>query len=338
MLMEITTELTLDAVNKIPEFSGFADYIAPSAEAAGQFASTPFSNFAALGWNPASICDGYNHLLEICREGFQVFYPLWTETDLQETPALRERFLIHFPVKKKTPFLILCAGGAYQGCASMIEGYPTCHQLNELGYHVFTLNYRAGVNATAPNPMDDLAFAVSYILEHADELNVERENYVIGGFSAGGHLAACFGTESLGWKHYGLPRPGAMFLAYPVITMGEKTHALSRDTLLGADAAQNPELLFRYSAEKQVTAQYPPTFLWQCAQDYEVPIENSQMMAEALSKHKVPHIYETFDSNAHGWGSGDGTLADGWVKRAVKFWQENIVKSKTPPLAAEHQI
>lgn len=321
---EITTESSMDSVNKTPEFQGFADFIAPSVQTGGDFAAAPFSSFSSIGWNPESIRDGYLRLREICRQGKKVFYPLWEDEQIKVHPEFKQRFLIHFSTERKTPFFIFCAGGAYQGCASMIEAYPSCVHMNNLGYHAFVLNYRTGKDALAPNPMDDLAYAVSYIQKHADELNVEKENYVVCGFSAGGHLAACFGTESLGWKHYHLSKPGAVFLAYPVITMLDKAHPLSRDTLLGVDAVNHPDLLEKYSVEKQVTGEYPPTFIWQCSQDYEVPIENTQQMAQALENSRIPHHYETFDSNAHGWGSADKTSAEGWIERAVDFWKKQF--------------
>lgn len=60
------------------------------------------------------------------------------------------------------------------------------------------------------------------------------------GFSAGGHLAASFDTESLGYAHYGLPATSTLILSYPVITMGEKTHGGSKNLLIGKKLTQPP--------------------------------------------------------------------------------------------------
>ena len=65
---------------------------------------------------------------------------------------------------------------------------------NKKGYHAFVVNYRTGEKAHFPNPMEDLANAVSTYRAHADEFQVETEGYAVTGFSAGGHLAASFGT------------------------------------------------------------------------------------------------------------------------------------------------
>ena len=54
-------------------------------------------------------------------------------------------------------------------------------------------------------------------------------------FSAGAHLAGSFGIQNIGYGKYHLPKPGVMFLGYPVITMGEMAHAGSRENFLGKE-------------------------------------------------------------------------------------------------------
>ena len=140
------------------------------------------------------------------------------------------------------------------------------------------------------------------------------------GFSAGGHLAATFGTKTIGWKHYGLPKPSVMFLGYPVISLDANiSHGGSCQNLLQEDW-QDPERIKQYSVDQQTDGDYPPSFIWQCKGDKSVPVINSQMMADKLTEHGVKNIYEVFDAAAHSWGLGTGTLADGWLTRAIDFW------------------
>lgn len=35
---------------------------------------------------------------------------------------------------------------------------------------------------------------------------------------------------------------------------------------------------------------------------------------------------EVFDGLPHGFGLGEGTVAEGWFDRAVAFWEENMTK------------
>jgi hypothetical protein len=46
-----------------------------------------------------------------------------------------------------------------------------------------------------------------------------------------------------------------------------------------------------YSIEKQITENYPKTFVLQCNRDNTVPIENTRLLAEALKEYGVPYIY-----------------------------------------------
>ena len=319
----ITKNDSLASVSRLPEFAEMATRIFddsnPYAAQMGQQTFTDFCAFA--GWDPQWICDGYNKLLEIRAAGGQIYYPLYTEEEAAENPAVEERYMVRFPAAEKAPFVVVSAGGGYLGCAAMIEAYPACVHSAEAGIHAFSLNYRCMQNALAPNPIEDLAYAVSYIRAHAEELNVDPDHYAVCGFSAGGHMTACFGAESIGWKKYGLPKPELVALGYPVVMMGEKSHESTKQMFLGADM-NNPEMVERYSAEKQVTPDYPKTYVWQCERDSAVPIENTQMLAQALSENGVPHIYTTYDSDFHGWGAGDGTPSEGWVEKAVAFWKE----------------
>ena len=299
--------LDLEALN-LPEFQAELEKIL-NGRTMGQLTFEEITKIFG-DWNLPSIVEGMNHFVKTS-ENTRIFY------DIQENS---ETALMAFPVPGKTPFAVICPGGGYCGVCSLAEGFPVAKKLNDLGISAFILHYRTSKYALCPNPMDDLACAVQYIVKHAEEFDICTENYSVIGFSAGGHLAASFGTETLGYKKYGLPKPGAVILGYPVITMGEKTHTGSRDTLLGDTGKTNLELKELYSIEKQINESYPPTYIWQCDEDITVPIENSQMMAEALGKYHIPYEYEVFHSKAHGWGLGTGTAAEGWLERAVRFW------------------
>lgn len=222
---------------------------------------------------------------------------------------------------KKHPFALLVPGGGYEMICSFIEGGPIAKRLNAMGVSVFILYYRVKSKARFPAPQDDLARAVREILMNADRYMVETERYSVWGASAGGHLAASFGTESLGWKKYNLPKPGATVLIYPVISMENGiTHPGSRKALLGT--SPSPELVRAVSVDLQVTADYPPTYIWCGDADQTVSPENTKRMADALEAADVPYLCEVFPGAGHGIGPGTGTSAEGWINRAVDFWRE----------------
>lgn len=226
---------------------------------------------------------------------------------------------------KKHPFALICPGGGYEMVCSFVEGLPYAKRLNELGYSAFVLYYRCRKKARFPAPEDDIARALRDILSRAEELDLETEGYSVWGSSAGGHAAALFGTERVGYARYGLPKPGTLVLVYPVVTMGALTHAGSRKNLLGNDPSE--EQIALTSVERQVTAQYPPTFVWCGDADRVVDPENSRMLSEALRRCGVPCEFVEYPGVDHGTGLGKGLICEEWFDRAIAFWTEQTKKA-----------
>ena len=222
---------------------------------------------------------------------------------------------------KTHPVAIICPGGGYRRVCSFVEGHPFAKKLNAMGYHAIVVFYRVRKQAAFPNPQDDLARAVREVHKKAAQWKLDMESYAVWGSSAGGHLAASFGTDSMGYAKYGLPKPGALVLVYPVVTMGEKTHAGSRNYLLGSRPGR--EQIDAASVEKQITENYPPTFLWWCSSDTCVDPENSKMLRQALEAHQIPCLCREYPDTEHGVGIGQGLPCEGWFEDAVTFWESN---------------
>jgi len=229
--------------------------------------------------------------------------------------------LVPYLVKdgQRHPFAIICPGGGYNTVCSYVEGEPFARKLNTLGIHAFVLYYRVREKARFPGPQDDLARALREVLDRAEEWCLDTENYSIWGSSAGGHLVSSFGTEAVGYARYGLPRPGALVLIYPVVTMGPLSHGDTRRNMLGETPTAAEVALL--SAEAQVTENYPPTFLWAGDQDGTVHPDNSRNLAAALEKAGVPRELRIYPGIDHGVGLGEGTVCEEWFQKAVAFWQ-----------------
>lgn len=219
---------------------------------------------------------------------------------------------------KTHPVAIICPGGGYRRVCSFIEGYPYAKKLNQMGIHAFVVFYRVRNLAVFPNPQDDLAQAVKEIFTHQEDWKLDLRGYSVWGSSAGGHLAASFGTEIIGYMKYGLPKPASLVLVYPVITMGENTHKGSKNYHIGAYASQ--KYMDLTSIEKNITKNYPPVYLWWGEQDQTVDPINSKMMLDALNKNHIPCECCAYPNTGHGVGIGEGLPCEGWFENAVSFW------------------
>lgn len=195
--------------------------------------------------------------------------------------------------ERSFPAVIVVPGGSYSRCSKR-EGEPSAARFYSYGYNAFVLEYSC-VKKTFPTALLELAEAVRYIKENRAELKC-TEKIIICGFSAGGHLAA-----SLGAYHgelsgvFGDIRPDGCILSYPVITSGEFTHKESAENI-----APTELLMDKISIEKHIPADFPPSFIWHCADDRIVPAENSLMLAAALSRNDIPYELHIFPEGGHG--------------------------------------
>lgn len=201
--------------------------------------------------------------------------------------------------------VLVCPGGGYVMKADH-EGRPIAKWLNSIGISAFVLDYRVHPYRH-PYPSMDAKRAIRYIRSSAKDWNIDPERIGILGFSAGGHLASTVATHFDEGDKYAVDpiekfssRPDAVVLCYPVITFGDLRHDGSMRALLG----EVPDEGLRASLcnENCVSKYTPPAFLWHTADDAAVPVENSLMFSQALSRHGVPFELHIFPTGVHGLG------------------------------------
>ncbi|MBQ9802336.1 MAG: alpha/beta hydrolase [Clostridia bacterium] len=238
-------------------------------------------------------------------------------------------------IKAKQPrrrAVIVCPGGAYHGLAAH-EGDPIAFRFLAAGFAAFVLRYSTKERAAAFRPLCELALAIRFLREHADDFHLDPDYIFTCGFSAGGHLA---GSAGVLWdipevQQYmaGAPReicrPTGMILCYPVITSHDQFgHKGSFKRLCGTDAF-DPEKAAHFSLEKHVTSSTSPAFLWHTFADNGVHVNNSLMMANALATAGVPFEAHVFPTGGHGLGLCDGAYGDPnphnacWIDLAITW-------------------
>ncbi len=228
------------------------------------------------------------------------------------------------PSRPNGAAIIVCPGGGYSHLADH-EGKPVAEWLNSIGITAFVLKYRIGPKYHHPVPLGDAARAIRLVRSRAAEWNLDAKRIGILGFSAGGHLASTIGTHFDAGQADASDeidrvssRPDLLVLVYPVITMGQFTHAGSKKQLLGENPT--PEMVKLLSNDEQVTKQTPPTFLIHTANDAGVPVENSLQFAEALRKAGVPFEMHIYERGPHGFGlGGDNPVLSTWPARCADW-------------------
>lgn len=225
--------------------------------------------------------------------------------------------------------VVIAPGGGYQHLSIEKEGNAVARWLNERGVAAFVLKYRLGPTYHHPIELGDAQRAIRVVRANAAEYGIAEDHVGMWGFSAGGHLTATAGTHFDGGHSDAVDeiekkgsRPDFLILAYPVITlMDPSAHNGSRRYLLGENP--DPSLVQSLSAETQVTAQTPPTFLFSTTDDKTVPVANTVMFYDSLVKAGVPVEMHVFQHGAHGAGLAPGNpQLDVWPDLVIKWMRE----------------
>ena len=226
-------------------------------------------------------------------------------------------------LERKHRAVLICPGGAYR-MVSEREGEPVALEFLSKGIAAFVLNYSVAP-AKYPTALLEASRAIWLIRENADKWHIDTDNIAIGGFSAGGHLAASVGTmwnEEFIAKELGMPegmnKPNKLILCYPVLISDEgRCHKGSFVNLLGDGLSQ--EEYDKFSLDKRVGAHTPPTFIWHTYNDNGVPVDSSLEFSLALRKNDIPFEMHIYPSGPHGISLGDRRVyADKSLENADK--------------------
>lgn len=170
------------------------------------------------------------------------------------------------------------------------ENYGGCR--NDSIY-AFAPIYHPGAQTACEDP----ARAITFIFDHADELEVDTECYSLWEGSAGARMAAwvgSYGTDAFGGGN--LPRPGAVIM--------------------------------QYTGLSEYSELDPPTYA--CVGDRD-GIANWRVMQarlDAMNSLGIDTEFHVYRGLGHGFGLGTGTAAEGWINDAAAFREKQINENK----------
>lgn len=221
--------------------------------------------------------------------GEKIFYDIYTAEEKAADPAKENTGLFFFRGNPGAKFAIVNAGGGFVYVGAMHDSFPQALELSKKGYNAFALIYRPG----AQTACEDLARAIAFIHEHADELEVDTVDYSLWGGSAGARMAAwlgSYGTAAFGEMDY--PRPGAVIM--------------------------------QYTGLSEVNGNEPPTYACVGTSDGIASYRTMESRINQIKANGTDAEIEIFTGLPHGFGLGEGTVAEGWIDRAIRFWEHHM--------------
>lgn len=288
--METHTYTRDTPVNEVRSDAVFGDYgrlIFPIDE--GYYSGNTLGDLSLVWYNnidPDKTVEIANYFRDHAHAGETIFFDIYTEEEKQSDPDKRDTGLFFFKGIPNAKFAVCNAGGGFAYVGAMQDSFPHALELSKLGYNAFALIYRPG----AQTACEDLSRAISFIFEHADELQVDTDGYSLWGGSAGARMAAwvgSYGTTAFGGDE--LPQPSAVIM--------------------------------QYTGHSEYSESDPPTFACVGESDGIANWRIMQRRLEALSALGIDTEFHSYPGLRHGFGIGTGTVAEGWLDQAVSFWE-----------------
>ncbi|KAF2955146.1 alpha/beta hydrolase [Marinitoga sp. 38H-ov] len=102
---------------------------------------------------------------------------------------------IYYPKEKKEKYPVVFfthGGGWVSGFRNQRNNISWCRFLASKGFAVVSIDYRLGISYTMNEILSDYTDALNYIKKSADKLYLDKNNIVLMGLSAGGHLTLLY--------------------------------------------------------------------------------------------------------------------------------------------------
>lgn len=96
------------------------------------------------------------------------------------------------------------------------------------------------------------------------------------------------------------------------------------EAVSGWDPRRDAEKFHPFMAVKNVTANFPPTFLMHGTEDTDVPYEQSVMMTAEFKRHGVSHQFVTLQNGEHGFTGADPARIDQAFRDALAFVKKHL--------------
>lgn len=237
--------------------------------------------------NPQKTVEIVCYMKEHTLSGEQVFFDIYSEAEKRADPAKQNTGLFFFRGKPGAKTAICNVGGGFAYVGAMHDSLPHALELSKKGYNAFALIYRP----CAQTACQDLARAIAFLHQNSFPLGIDMTGFSLWGGSAGARMAAWLG--SLGTEYFGeqsYPRPAAVIMQY---------------TGLG-----------------EVYGNEPPTYNCVGTNDGIASFKTMERRINAIKANGTDAQIEVFRGLGHGFGLGQGTVAEGWIDNAVKFWEK----------------
>ena len=293
-MQRFTQETTVAQVTADPAFKDFGRLLFPvDLSIPGTMTLKQLSSSQVYLWyshiKTEKTLDILNTLRERSLKGERIFFPIYGEAEMASDPSKKQTGLFFFRGEPGREFAVMNAGGGFYYVGAMHDSFPHALEVSRRGYNAFSLIYRV------EKPLEDLAQAILWIYDHAEELSVRPEGYSLWGGSAGARMAAILGNRR-----------------YLAQLTGRR------------DIPQAAAVIMQYTGYGEVSREDAPVYTCVGTRDGIAYWKTMERRRGALKALGIPTEFHAYPGLGHGFGLGTGTAAEGWLEDAVAFWEKQL--------------
>lgn len=93
----------------------------------------------------------------------------------------------------------------------------------------------------------------------------------------------------------------------------------------GGDLPRPGAVIIQYTGHSEYTENDPPTYACVGTNDGIANWRTMERRLAAMEALGIPTEFHAYEGLRHGFGLGTGTVADGWIKDAADFWEEQFI-------------
>ena len=236
------------------------------------------------------------------------------------------------------PVVVWVHGGAWR--AGSKEGRRTI-ALARRGFFTVSIEYRLSQEAKFPAQIEDCKCAIRWLRAHAKQYNIDPQRIGVWGASAGGHLVALLGTsggvEELegngGWADQSSRVQAVCDFFGPTdfTRMNEGGSSMDHDApnspesqLIGGPVQQRKEACRKANPITYVTPDDPPFLIVHGEDDRTVPINQSELLYEALKKAGVDVTFVRVKRGGHGFRGNTDPSPQRIEQLVIEFFEKHL--------------
>jgi acetyl esterase/lipase len=248
----------------------------------------------------------------------------------------RHQLDLYLPEKAEGPLPVLVwvhGGGWRAGSKENCPAIPFAAR----GYAVASINYRLSQHALFPAQIEDCKAAIRWLRAHAKRYNLDSKHFGAWGSSAGGHLVALLGTsggvKELEGKGGNLDQSSRVqavvdwFGPTDFTRMGgaHNRPKSPESLLLGGPVQENKAKAAKANPITYVGKDSAPFLIMHGDRDTVVPLNQSELLAEALKKAGVEVTLRVIKGASHG---GPGFFSPENRRLIEEFLDRHLKSSK----------